>query len=421
MPVETVPRLPVFGWPALRGAREAGVPSLLDLPGMGYTTSGRASILLALEALGVKAGDGVLLPTYHCPTMIAPAVNLGAVPIFYPIDTLGAPDLGWLENQAPPRARVLLAAHFFGVPQPMAALRAWCDGRGIALIEDCAHALFGHAGERPVGAWGDIAIGSLTKFLPVNEGGCLVVNGSAALPRLTPCGARVQLKSAIDILEVGAQHRALPGLNGLIAGGLAGARRLAGQGGVADSATDARPDMLQEPPPPASAPDATTGPLPPDFVVDATLAHQGLSWPARAIADRLPRERVVELRRRHFEWLHQRLKGRPGLHPLLPGLPTGCVPYVYPLWVQNPDPGYAELRRLGLPVFRWDRLWPGVPELPRDRGLQWSHHVLQLACHQDLSEADLERFLAAILRLCASPTSPEDRAAGRPGVPVPVT
>jgi hypothetical protein len=40
-----------------------------------------------------------------------------------------------------------------------------------------------------------------------------------------------------------------------------------------------------------------------------------------------------------------------------------------------------------------------VPTLPGDHGVPWSHHVLQLACHQDLSDAQLDRFVAEILRL----------------------
>ena len=47
---EPIPRLPVFGWSALAGERAADMPCLLDLPGLHYSTSGRASILLALEA-----------------------------------------------------------------------------------------------------------------------------------------------------------------------------------------------------------------------------------------------------------------------------------------------------------------------------------------------------------------------------------
>ena len=379
----------MFGWQALRGGRGSAVPCLLDLPSRHYTTSGRAAILLALEALGVGPGSAVLLPSYHCPTMVAPAVHLGATPHFFPIDERGAPDLAWLGGQDLRRAKVMLAAHYFGLPQPMATVRHWCHERGIALVEDCAHALFGRSGGKSIGAWGDFAIGSLPKFLPVPEGGCLVVNRAVALPALQRRGMAAGTKAAVDMLDVGAAHGRLAGLNTLIAVGLAGLRRLrtrsSAAAGAASSAT-------AEAAPPAGA----------DFVIDPRQAHRDLARPCRWAAQHLPRARIVDLRRRNYGMLLHRLGGYSGLRPLMPELPPDCAPYVFPLWVDRPDPSYAELRRLGMPVYRWDRVWPGMPHLPADQGALWSHHVLQLACHQDLRQEQLDRLVETMLRLYAT-------------------
>ena len=121
------------------------------------------------------------------------------------------------------------------------------------------------------------------------------------------------------------------------------------------------------------------------------------------MADALPRGRVVQNRRRNSARLLLELSGHTGLRPLLTEWPSDCALYVFPLWVDTPDPGYAELRRLGMPVFRWDRLWPDVPWLANDQGQLWSHHVIQLACHQDLSDGDITRFVGHLLRLYAPP------------------
>ena len=401
---EPIARLPVFGWQALAGARKAAVPCLLDLPGLHYTTSGRASILLALEALGVGPGDRVLLPTYHCPTMVAPAVELGAVPVFYPLDASGAPDLAWLEETANLQGvRVLLAAHFFGLPQPMSRVHDWCSRHGIRLIEDCAHAFFGNAGKRPIGAWGDVSIASLTKFLPVPEGGCLIVNHGQPLRALTRCGTGVHVKAAIDILDVGARQGQLTGLNSLINGAMGALRALRGGPSASRSVLAAEaPDTSSITAVAAGIPGAPLAPpMAADFYIDAPMAHRELARPCRWVAGALPRQRIVERRRAHYAELTRQLSGHTGLQPLLPDLPADSVPYVFPLWVDEPDPGYAELRRLRMPVFRWERLWPGVPHIDGDMGRQWSHHVIQLACHQDLSPADLDRFVRALLKLYA--------------------
>jgi dTDP-4-amino-4,6-dideoxygalactose transaminase len=393
--------LPVFGWASLSGRRSPPTATLLDLPGMHYTTSGRASILLALETLGIGAGDRVLLPTYHCPTMAAPAAERGVAITFYPIDSRGSPDLAWLNAQDMDCVRAILVAHFFGLPQPMAEMRRWCDARGIALIEDCAHALFGRSDGRGIGAWGDIAIGSLTKFLPVPEGGCLVVNKHGTAPTLSPCDFTTEVKAAVDILEESARHGRLSGLNAAVAHPLFALRRLRGN----------RVPL-------APAPNDAT---PSDMTIDVPLAHRALSRPSRWVAMRLPRERIVQRRRQRYAELAERLSGHAGLRPLRPELPADCAPYVMPLWVAAPDPGYAELRSLGMPVFRWDRLWPGTPTIEGDQGLDWSHHVLQLACHQDLADAELTLFVDTLLRLYATARTPVTRTASQQPTDPPFT
>jgi hypothetical protein len=50
-------------------------------------------------------------------------------------------------------------------------------------------------------------------------------------------------------------------------------------------------------------------------------------------------------------------------------------------------------------VFRWDRLWPGTPHDTDDAGVQWSRQVLQMLCHQDLSDADIAGVAEATQRI----------------------
>jgi hypothetical protein len=392
IPFPLTPRLPVFGWATWSGKKSSALPCLLDHDRLVYTTSGRASILLAMEQLGVGPGVQVLMPTYHCPTMIAPVDELGAHTVFYPVTTGGAPDMQWLAGLDSRRIKVMLAAHFFGLPQPMAAIRQWCDERGIALIEDCAHALFGRSEGRPIGQWGDVAIGSLTKFLPVPEGGCWVSNQAALpAPTLTPIGHMVHVKAAIDVVDVGVVHQRLGGLNFVLRSALTAMRRL-------------RPGTNSAAPcNPAPVVSDGEGQAMDGFTIDSVLAHRQLSSPSRWISQSAPRERNVERRRRNYELFSRLLPVNAAMHPLFPRLPPHSAPYVFPLWVQNPDPGYAQLRTMQFPVSRWDRLWPGVPVMPSDAGIGWSHHVLQLACHQDLEEGDIKRMVDVLTALYHQP------------------
>ena len=141
------------------------------------------------------------------------------------------------------------------------------------------------------------------------------------------------------------------------------------------------------------------------FTIDSELAHRRLSAPSRWVSQVAPRGRNVALRRRNYRLLAEALSSHAGMRPLLAELPDHCAPYVFPLWVQTPDPGYSQLRAMQFPVSRWDRLWPSVPKLDGDVGIGWSHHMLQLACHQDLSPDDVARMARVVLSLYTSPLS----------------
>src|SRR6185437_13230137 len=128
-----LPRLPVLGWRSVFGMERDVPPAVIDLKERIFVRSGRAAIALALQALGIGRGDRVLVPTYHCPTMIAPVVAAGATPEFFPIDAAGAPDLSSLSAQRLTRVRAMIAAHYFGLPQAFAPTRAFCDRNNIAF------------------------------------------------------------------------------------------------------------------------------------------------------------------------------------------------------------------------------------------------------------------------------------------------
>ena len=56
-----LPRLPVLGWAAFSGARTASLPSVLELPGVMLTSSGRAAIVFDEAQIAVTPGQAVVL------------------------------------------------------------------------------------------------------------------------------------------------------------------------------------------------------------------------------------------------------------------------------------------------------------------------------------------------------------------------
>jgi perosamine synthetase len=378
-----LPRLPILGWSAFKGTRPTTVPSLLDAPQVVYTQSGRASIALALRLLNVRPGDRVLVPTYHCPTMIQPVVAAGAEPVFYSLDARGCPSLQYLKAADLRGVRAIIAAHYFGVPQPMGELRRFCDERSISLIEDCAHALFGMSDGRPVGSWGEYAIASLTKFFPVPEGGCLVSHQRPVLDVVLPERALVEeLKTALDAVEMGARHHGFPGLNSALI-----------------AVFNLKNALRHEPTPQQTTQDAAwrrSGTSHNLLAVDPVRVTRVARW----IAQHAPRSHIVAVRRRNFSHLAQLLANVPGVRVLHKVLPEGAVPYVFPVLVEGADEKYHRLRASGIPIYRWDDIWPTTPSLAGDVGQVWTRSVFQLGCHQDLSLQDLESIAQQVRRVC---------------------
>lgn len=388
-PAAPLPKGPVLGWRSLAGARAAPLPWVGSLTHCQPTTSGRAALYQALKLLALPPQRTVLVPTYHCPTMVAPVLCAGLRPDFVAIDAQGLPRLDLLAPAQVQAAGAIIVPHYFGIVRDLTPVRRWCDTHGIALIEDCAHALFGTAAGTAVGRWGDYATASISKFLPVSEMGLLASARHPVQHAQQPPGLRAQLKGAVDVLEQAARFGRPAGLAPLLA--LLFSLKNRGRGG------DTAATGLAAPAPPT--PDA--GQMMRDC--DMPRIGQAPVLAARAIHALLPRGRLVLQRQRHYDHYARALAHLPGTRALVPQRPADTAPYVFPLWVDDAERVYHALRTEGLPVFRWDRIWPGTPTLPGDTGPAWSRHVLQLLCHQDLRQRDIERTAARLRAAASSP------------------
>lgn len=380
-----LPKGPVFGWRSLAGAKAATLPWVGSLPACVATTSGRAALYQALRALQLTQGDTVLVPSYHCPTMVAPVVCAGLVPSFVAIGPDGLPRLDLISAAQLGTARALIVAHYFGIVHNLDPVRQWCDQHGIALIEDCAHALFGAVDGHTVGRWGDYCTASISKFLPVSEMGLLASARHPVTWAGQAPGLRAQVKGAVDVLEQACQYGRPAGLAPLLRGLF-----------FLKNRSHVQPAQAAGPPGPlnTAVPEAAVR----QMLIECDMGRLDHTpvWAARFIHGLLPRQRMVARRQRNFDLFGRQLEGVAGIRPLVAERPAESAPYVYPLWVDDADRVYEHLRIRGMPVFRWDRIWPGVPVMDDDMGPLWSQHVLQLLCHQDLSAADIGRVVGEI-------------------------
>lgn len=387
------PPVPVLSLAAFRRTCGAALPSLLDAPQVREVTSGRVAIAMALRALGVGAGDIVLVPAYHSPSMVPPVHWRGARAVFYRVHPDTAPDLDDIAAKLDGSVKAVMATHFFGFPQDLRALRALCDRRGIGLVEDCAHCFFGARDGVAVGASGDYAIGSSMKFFPVYEGGCLVSHRHSLTARLRGAGAGFEAKAALNALEAAFAYGRLPLLRAALALPLRlkemlwqrhKARRT-GAGGAPAAA--------------ALAPSSSDS----SFELDARWIDVRSSWFSRQVTRRAARTRIVALRRRHYLQLEAALAALPGCRPLFPALPDGACPWVFPLLVERAGAVAARLEQAGVPMVRFGaELWPGMDDSTCANSAALGRTLIAFPCHQELGEAERARLCDTIRRVVAA-------------------
>jgi perosamine synthetase len=141
-----------------------------------------AALHLALDAIGLKPDDEVIVPTYTFASSAEVVRYFGARPVLVDVcaDDLNA-DVNAVERAITSRTRAIIGVDIAGQPCDWAALRAVVDGRDIVLIDDAAHALPSQLNGRPIGQWADMTAFSFyaTKTLTTGEGGMLVTDSDA--------------------------------------------------------------------------------------------------------------------------------------------------------------------------------------------------------------------------------------------------
>lgn len=150
-------------------------------------SSGTAALHLALVALGIGAGDEVVIPSFAFVALANVLAQVGARPVFAEVDE-GTLNLtaATVEAALTAHTRAVIVVHTFGVPAGMVELRALCERRGLKLIEDACEALGAMVGGLRTGSLGDAAVFGFypNKQITMGEGGVVAMRGKEACARL---------------------------------------------------------------------------------------------------------------------------------------------------------------------------------------------------------------------------------------------
>ncbi len=383
------PRAPVVGTmptvsPLALARRPLGgrLPEPIDGRRVSFHAKARDAIWQTVRALAPEPGENVLLPSYNCGAEVDAVLKAAAGVRFYRVDRETCVDLQHLRESIDGGTRAVIVTHYFGFPQPeLQAIVELCRARGLLLIEDCAHALYSSPGGRPLGTYGDIAVFSLWKTLPIPDGAATRTNGRL---RVTGGGVQPSLRRSLDWIRLSVRARLV------LRHGRAGRFLKRYAVDVAAAAVKRVPAVIPPPPPAVASGN-------PHVSFDGASAALTMSAPALLIASRSDHRAIAARRRRNYTLLAAEIRRLGGMRPLHPELPDGVCPLCLPV-VSDDAPSLQEhfaRRGIGTELF-WSEFHPACPAGDFPDATFLKTHVLALPIHQDLDSPALEHVVAAI-------------------------
>ena len=174
--------------------------------------NGTVTLELALEVLGIGAGDEVIVPAVSFISTATAVSRTGATPVFVDIggDTYNL-DPERVREAVTPNTKAVMAVHFGGTMCNMEALTGICRERSLHLVEDAAHAHGSEWDGQRAGSFGIAGSFSFQngKVLCAGEGGMLVSSDkefAETARSVANCG-RVAGRSFYDHLRLGTNFR----------------------------------------------------------------------------------------------------------------------------------------------------------------------------------------------------------------------
>jgi perosamine synthetase len=371
----------IFSAPVVPGLKLANVvPRLRQLDRFPFNRgsveffyNARSAIYTLAGVFGLR-GEEMLFPSYCCGVDLAAARAAGVIPRFYPVHRRMEIDPAEVVASIGPRTKAVYLIHYLGFPGPVEELSRACRERNVRLVEDCALSLFSQAGERPLGSFGDAAVFSLYKSLPVPSGGILVFNDGVT-HRLSP-RRYPPLRSTLAHLRLSLQRSFETSGSRLGQGLIASVR--AGVRSVRPSVSEDRVIEVQ------------------NEEFDPSVCGYRMSRVSEWIIRSVDPTRVVEGRRANFIALNTAL--RRAAQPVFDRLPDGVCPLFYAVEVADNRAVMTALREKGIEAWAfWHPTPPGLEGSPFVEAQELRRRVVVIPCHEGIAPDGVARMVDAAL------------------------
>lgn len=142
------------------------------------TSSGTSALTTAMAALGIGAGDEVILPAFTFVASFESVLGVGAVPVFVDVDYTLTLDPAAVKAAITPKTKCILPVHMCGSMANMDALKEICAENHLLLLEDACQSIGATYKGQAVGTIGDAGTFSFdfVKTITCAEGGVVMTN-----------------------------------------------------------------------------------------------------------------------------------------------------------------------------------------------------------------------------------------------------
>lgn len=369
-----------------------GVPavsSILDLPYLAWFANGRSAIAQAAILAGVSPDTSVLVPAYHCESMVAPLAWLGPRVIPYRIREDFAIDLDHLISVSDDRTRLVLVPQYFGHWKSTTDLYQRAQDSNWTLVEDCAHAFFAICEPSALGMHSHFMVASVPKFVAAFDGGVL----ASRLPRTDwPSSRRPSLlaefRALSEAVEYAFDYGRWPRAARSIRPMLESVRRII---------KGPRRESPSGIPNPASRYGGVG--------FEAAHVNTGATMLSKSLARHARRAAIAAARRSNWEELRERIGISPRVRFPIDRLGPMDVPYVLALEIEDPDRTFPALKARGIPVYRWETSFPDCDKTVCDVSERYRSSLIQLPCHQSLNSSELDWIARTVLEIVEQRTA----------------
>jgi len=191
--VRSVARVIRSGWwtngPATQ-ALEQDWKDYLDVRHAIAVSSGTSALHLAFQALDLRPGDEVVIPSLNFVAAANTALHFGAIPRFADVASVSAPLVSeeTIKCAINENTRGIVVMHYGGYPCAMDSIVELARKHGLWIVEDAAHAPGAAFDGVPCGKWGDVGCFSFfgNKNISCGEGGLIVTENDAVARKLLP-------------------------------------------------------------------------------------------------------------------------------------------------------------------------------------------------------------------------------------------